>query len=92
MKFGRMPVPNLEIHDATVNVSAPCTERAAGRFYRKLLTTPASYRVATCAQDTTDPNLIKSKLLGGFLRRRLLENMTSSDPAKELVKRSFRCV
>lgn len=37
-----------------------------------------------------DVNEERSKLLGEFLRRRLLGNMPAKEPAKELVKRSFR--
>ncbi|CAM9166124.1 unnamed protein product [Scytosiphon promiscuus] len=37
-----------------------------------------------------DTNETKSKLLGGYLRERLLANITAKEPAKELVKRSFR--
>ncbi|CAN0106449.1 unnamed protein product, partial [Sphacelaria rigidula] len=37
-----------------------------------------------------DVNETKSRLLGDFLRRRLLGDMPSKDPAKTLVKRSFR--
>lgn len=35
-------------------------------------------------------NESKCKLLGDYLRRCLLANMPAKDPAKELVKRSFR--
>lgn len=42
------------------------------------------------AQAAGDVNETKSKLLGGYLRAHLLDNMNSKEPAKELVKRSFR--
>lgn len=41
-------------------------------------------------QATADMNAIKSKLMGGYLRDRLLGNANSKHAAKELVKRSFR--
>ena len=41
-------------------------------------------------QSVENTNESKSKLLGGYLRDRLLANITSHEPAKELVKRSFR--
>ncbi|CAM9290972.1 unnamed protein product [Ectocarpus fasciculatus] len=40
--------------------------------------------------ENQDTNETKSKLLGGYLRDRLLANITCNEPAKELVKRSFR--
>ena len=41
-------------------------------------------------QETPDVNAVKSKLMGGYLRNRLLGNGNSKHAAKELVKRSFR--
>ncbi|CBJ27696.1 conserved unknown protein [Ectocarpus siliculosus] len=44
-----------------------------------------------CASaENQDTNETKSKLLGGYLRDHLLANITCNEPAKELVKRSFR--
>lgn len=42
------------------------------------------------AQGNEDVNEAKTNLLGDYLRRHLLSNMPTKDPAKELVKRSFR--
>lgn len=47
----------------------------------------ASFRHVQPAEDTNES---KSKLLGAYLRDHLLANITSHEPAKELVKRSFR--
>eukprot|EP00752_Nemacystus_decipiens_P018608 g16683.t1 len=41
-------------------------------------------------EPVEDTNETKSKLLGGYLRDNLLANITSPEPAKEFVKRSFR--
>eukprot|EP00904_Undaria_pinnatifida_P010728 jgi/Undpi1/6786/HiC_scaffold_21.g09263.m1 len=45
---------------------------------------------SSSAEETPDVNAVKSKLMGGYLRNRLLGNGNSKHAAKELVKRSFR--